>query len=99
MAARSFNDLAVVGQRTKRHALNRAAQFGGVADGLAEALAQAAGGGFSPSGVLVLTLHVRLSVAISRLTTTSCAFTVSEKRFAINAIRPGRMNMPQTLTV
>ena len=98
MAARSFNDLAVVGQRTERHALNRAVPFGGVADGLAKALAQAAGGGLSPSGVLVLTLHVRLSVAISRLTT-SCAFTVSEKRFAINAIRPGRMNMLQTLTV
>ena len=98
MAARSFNDLAVVGQRTERHALNRAVPFGGVADGLAKALAQAAGGGLSPSGVLVLTVRVRLSVAISRLTT-SCAFTVSEKRFAINAIRPGRMNMPQTLTV
>ena len=98
MAARSFNDLAVVGQRTERRPLNRAAQFGGVADGLAEALAQAAGGGFSPSGILILTVRVRLSVAISRLTT-SCAFTISEKRFAINAIRPGRMNMPQTLTV
>ena len=98
MAARSFNNLAVVGQHTERRPLNRAAQFGGVADGLAEALAQAAGGGFSPSGVLVLTVRVRLSVAISRLTT-NCPFTVSEKRFAINAIRLGRMNMPQTLTV
>ena len=98
MAARSFNDLAVVGQRTERHALNRAVPFGGVADGLAKALAQAAGGGFSPSGILILTVRVRLSVAISRLTT-NCPFTVSEKRFAINAIRPGRMNMPQTLTV